>query len=37
MQDVLVAPNKDNLKEAFVEKKPEEPEKESRYNLRGMN
>lgn len=29
--------NKDNLKEAFVEKKPEEPEKEQRYNLRGMN
>lgn len=27
--------NKDNLKEAFVEKV--EPEKEPRYNLRGMN
>jgi len=29
--------DKDDLKEAFVEKKPEEPEKKPRYNLRGMN
>ncbi len=29
--------NKDNLKEAFVEKVEPEPEKEPRYNLRGMN
>jgi hypothetical protein len=29
--------DKDDLKEAFVEKKPEEPEKKPRYNLRGMD
>ena len=33
----LKTTDKDDLKEAFVEKKPEEPEKKPRYNLRGMN
>jgi hypothetical protein len=32
----LKTTDKDDLKEAFFEKKPEEPEKVPRYNLRGM-